>query len=48
MSAVIANIKPPMGYDTDSQSIGGTGVSPVHLQAELCAYKKLPIDCNSV
>jgi hypothetical protein len=43
---ICGHLPPPL--DTDSQSIGGTGVSPVHLQAELCAYIKLPIDCNSV
>jgi hypothetical protein len=35
-------------YNTDSHPIGGTGVSPLHLQAELCAYKKLPIDGNCI
>jgi hypothetical protein len=34
--------------DTMSQSIGGTGVSPVQAQAKVGGYHKLPFDCNSV
>src|SRR4030042_171046 len=34
--------------DTISQSIGGTGVSPVQAQAKACGYHKLLFDCNSV
>jgi hypothetical protein len=33
---------------TISQSIGGTGVSPVQAQAKACGYHKLLFDCNSV
>jgi hypothetical protein len=33
---------------TDSQSIGGTGVSPVQAQAKACGYQKSLFDCNSV
>jgi hypothetical protein len=35
-------------YYTISQSIGGTGVSPVQAQAKACGYHKLLLDCNSV
>ena len=34
--------------DTISQSIGGTGVSPVQAQARACGYHKMLFDCNSV
>jgi hypothetical protein len=34
--------------NTISQSIGGTGVSPVQAQAKACGYHKLLFDCNSV
>jgi hypothetical protein len=34
--------------DTISQSIGGTGISPVQAQAKACGYHELPFDCNSV
>jgi hypothetical protein len=33
---------------TNSQSTGGTGVSPLQAQAKACGYKKLLIECNSV
>jgi len=36
------------GFDTISQSIGGTGVSPVQAQAKACGYHKLLFDCNSL
>ena len=34
--------------NTISQSIGGTGVSPVQAQAKACGYHKLLLDCTSV
>ena len=36
------------GLNIDSQSIGGTGVPPVHAQAKACGYKKLLFDCKLV
>jgi hypothetical protein len=39
------NQNPP---NTISQSIGGTGISPVQAQAKACGYLELPFDCNSV
>jgi hypothetical protein len=36
------------GFNTISQSIGGTGVSPVQAQDKACGYHKLPFDCDSV
>jgi hypothetical protein len=36
------------GIYTISQSIDGTGVSPVQSQAKACGYHKLLFDCNSV
>jgi hypothetical protein len=38
----------PLGSYTFSQSIGGTGVSPVQAQAKACGYHKLLFDCDSV
>jgi outer membrane lipoprotein SlyB len=37
-----------MIFYTISQSIGGTGVSPVQAQAKACGCHELLIDCNSV
>jgi hypothetical protein len=34
-------------FHTISQSIGGTGVSPVQAQAKACGYHELPFYCNS-
>jgi hypothetical protein len=36
------------GSQTDSQSIGGTGIPPVQAQAKACGYKKLLFDCKLV
>ena len=38
----------PATPHTVSQSIGGTGVSPVQAQANACGYHTLLFDCNSV
>jgi hypothetical protein len=37
-----------VAINTDPQSIGGTGVSPVQPQAKACGYQKLLFDSNSV